>query len=95
MLKLDLAKWSQTPEDLRVAALTAAHARTRERFLALYELTQLGRGASAVACGAGRHLQTRIRWVHCDHETGPHALVFEPTGGLPPHHLSILKSLFS
>jgi transposase len=84
MLELNLAKWSQTPEDLRVAAMTADHARTRERFLALYELTQQGRGASAVARGAGRHQQTLIRWVHRYNESGPQALVFEYTGGLPP-----------
>lgn len=34
MLKLDLEKWSQTPDDLREQAMGAAHARTRERFLA-------------------------------------------------------------
>ncbi|NEX20718.1 hypothetical protein G3480_10415 [Thiorhodococcus mannitoliphagus] len=54
MLELDLAKWSQTPEDLRAEAMTAEHARTRERFLALYALTQQGRGASAAARSAGR-----------------------------------------
>jgi transposase len=84
MLELDLAKWSQTPEDLRVEATTAAHPRTRERFLALYELTQVGRGASAVARNAGRHLQTLIRWVHRYNESGPQALVFAHTGGIPP-----------
>lgn len=84
MLKLDLVKWSQTPEDLRREAMTAEHARTRERFLALYELTQLGRGASAIARHAGRHLQTLIRWVHRYNETGPSALAFDHTGGIPP-----------
>jgi hypothetical protein len=44
MLKLDLTTWSQTPEDRREAAMNAAHTRTRERFLALYELTQQERG---------------------------------------------------
>ena len=84
MLELDLVKWNQTAEDLRVEAMTATHERTRERFLALYELTQQGRGASAVARGAGRHLQTLIRWVHRYNATGPQALVFAHTGGIPP-----------
>lgn len=84
MLELDLAKWSQTPEDLRMEAMTGAHERTRERFLALYELTQQGRGASAIARAAGRHPQTLIRWVHRYNEAGPQALVFEHTGGVSP-----------
>lgn len=83
MIKLDLAKWNQTPEDLREAAMTAPHARTRERFLALYELTQQGRGASAMARRVGRHLQTLLRWAHRYHEAGPQALAFEHTGGVP------------
>jgi transposase len=84
MLELDLVKWNQTAEDLRFEAMTATHERTRERFLALYELTQQGRGASAVARSAGRHLQTLIRWVHRYNATGPQALVFAHTGGIPP-----------
>ena len=84
MLKLDLTKWNQTPDDLREAAMNAPHPRTRERFLALYELTQQGRGASAIARRVGRHLQTLIRWAHQYNEDGPQALVFEHTGGIPP-----------
>ena len=84
MLKLDLAKWNQTPDDLRQEAMNAPHARTRERFLALYELTQQGRGASAIARRVGRHLQTLIRWAHRYNEAGPQALMFEHTGGVPP-----------
>jgi len=84
MLKLDLAKWNQVPDDLREEAMNAPHARTRERFLALYELTQQGGGATAMARLVGRHLQTLIRWVHRYNAAGPHALVFEHTGGVPP-----------
>lgn len=84
MVKLNLAQWNQTPEDLREEAMGAAHVRTRERFLALYDLTQQGRGASAVARATGRHLQTLIRWVHRYNEAGPQALTFEHTGGVPP-----------
>ena len=84
MLKVDLAKWNQTADDLREAALTAPHARTRERFFALYELTQQGRGATAVARRLGRHLQTLIRWVHRYNAEGPAALEFVRTGGVSP-----------
>ncbi|WP_006788713.1 hypothetical protein [Thiorhodospira sibirica] len=55
MLKVDLAKWNQTADDLREAALTAPHARTRERFFALYELTQQDRGATGHHPGRSRY----------------------------------------
>ncbi|EXJ16151.1 helix-turn-helix domain-containing protein [Imhoffiella purpurea] len=84
MLVLDLAKWNQTPDDLRKEAMHAPHPRTRERFLALYELARQRRGASSVARATGRHLQTLIRWVHRYNDAGPQALVFEHTGGVPP-----------
>ena len=84
MLKLDLAKWNQTAEDLRDEALTAAHARTRERFLALYELTQQGHGVTAIARGTTHHAQTLMRWVHWYNEAGPDGVVFQHTGGLTP-----------
>ena len=59
------------------------HPRTRERFLALYELAQQGHGASAMARRVGRHLQTLIRWAHLYNEAGPHALVFAHISGVP------------
>src|SRR5215211_4037189 len=40
MLRVDHARWGQTAEDLRRLATSAPHLRTRERFLALYEVTQ-------------------------------------------------------
>lgn len=58
MLTLDLAKWQQTPEDLRQLSLISEHPRTRERFLALYELTQQQQGASLIARRTERHPQT-------------------------------------
>ena len=39
MLRVDYARWGQTPEDLRHLALSAPHARTRERALALFDIT--------------------------------------------------------
>ena len=84
MLTLDLAKWDQTADDLRQEAMNAPHPRTRERFLALYDLAHQGRGASSVARAAGRHLQTLIRWVHRYNEAGPSALAFDHTGGVSP-----------
>jgi hypothetical protein len=84
MLTLDFAKWDQSADDLRQEAMNAPHPRTRERFLALYDLACQGQGASAVARATGRHLQTLIRWVHRYNASGPLALTFEHTGGVSP-----------
>ena len=43
-MRIDTERWKQTIEDLRDAAYRSEHARTRERFLALYEIA---RGPSA------------------------------------------------
>jgi Homeodomain-like domain len=83
VLRVDYARWGGTAEDLRHVALSAPHARTRERALALYEITQ-GSCATRVAACTGRHPQTVMDWVHAYNERGPDALVFRRTGGRPP-----------
>src|SRR5215203_1866658 len=62
VLRLDCTRWGGTAEDLRHVALSAPHARTRERALALYEITQ-GSCATRVAARTGRH--PRPLWVGC------------------------------
>ena len=64
-------------------ALSAPHARTRERALALYEITQ-GSCATRVAACIGRHPQTVMGWVHAYNAQGPDALAFRRTDGRPP-----------
>jgi hypothetical protein len=49
MLLLDHARWGQTPEDVRRLAMSAPHRHTRERFLALHEITRQSGGATRVA----------------------------------------------
>jgi transposase len=83
MLRVDHEHWSQTPADLRHLALSACHARSRERFLALYDITQ-GACASAVAERTGRHPQTVMEWLHSYNENGPEALLYQRSGGRPP-----------
>ena len=83
MIRVDYARWSQTPEGLRSLALSAPHARTRERALALFEITQ-GRCATRVAARTGRHPQTVLGWVHAHNAHGPDALAFRRTGGRRP-----------
>ena len=41
MIKVNYNKWNQTPQILRKEAIQANHRRTRERLLALYEITQV------------------------------------------------------
>jgi len=83
VLRVDYARWGGTADDLRHVALSAPHAHTRERALALYEITQ-GSCATRVAACTGRHPQTVMDWVHAYNERGPDALVFRRTGGRPP-----------
>ena len=83
MLRVEYARWGQSPEDLRHLAMSAPHARTRERALALYEITQ-GSCATRVAVRTGRHPQTVMGWVHAYNAQGPDALGFRRTGGRPP-----------
>ena len=64
MLSVDHARWNQTPEDLRRLAMSAPHHRTRERFLALHDITRASRGATQVAMRTGRHPQTVMGWLH-------------------------------
>ena len=72
-----------TPADLRRLAMSASHPRTRERFLALYEITQES-CATRVAAQACRHPQTVMEWLHLYNIRGPAALTYQRTGGRPP-----------
>ena len=83
MFRVEYARWGQSPEDLRSLALSAPHARTRERALALFEITQ-GRCATRLAGRTGRHPQTVMGWVHAYNQGGPDALAFRRTGGRRP-----------
>ena len=60
MLRVDYERWNQSPEELRRLAMGAEHARTRERFLALYEITQTS-CATRVAESGERNAQTVMK----------------------------------
>ena len=81
MLRVDHARWGQTPTDLRRLAMSASHPRTRERFLALYEITQES-CATRIAERTHRHPQTVLEWLHLYNTRGPEALAYQRTG--PP-----------
>jgi hypothetical protein len=82
MLRVDHDRWGQTQTDLREMALNAGHARSRERFLALYDMAE-GACATQVAARTGRHRQTVMGWLHAYNEHGPEALTYQRTGGRP------------
>ena len=90
MIRVDCARWGQTPDDLRHLALSAPHARTRERALALFDITQ-HRCATQVAGRTGRRAHTVLGWVHAYNAQGPDALTFRRTGGRRPFFARTVK----
>lgn len=83
VLRVEPERWDQRSEDLRDLAVTAPHARSRERFLALYEMS-VGSSATGVAVRIGRHPQSVMQWVHLYNAGGPDAVSYRRTGGRPP-----------
>src|SRR5215831_7510948 len=84
MIKVEMAKWRQTVEDLRRASLRETHPRSRERFQALYLIASGQLNATACAAHIGRQDETVLRWVHLYNRHGPDALTYRPTGGRAP-----------
>jgi hypothetical protein len=83
VIRVDGARWGQTPADLRHLALNAPQARTCERALALFDITQ-HRCATQVAMRTGRQAHTVLGWVQAYNAQGPDALTFRRTGGRRP-----------
>ena len=94
MLRVDHDRWGQTQTDLRELALNAAHARSRERFLALHDIAE-GACATQVAARTGRHPQTVMGWLRAYNDHGPEALTYQRTGGRPPFVQRLLPRLAS
>jgi Helix-turn-helix domain len=84
MVRIDLAKWGQTLEDLRCGALHAAHPRSRERFQALYLIASGQFNATTCAAHIGRQDETVLAWMHRYNAHGPDALNYRRTGGHAP-----------
>jgi transposase len=84
MVGVEFAKWGQTLEDLRRASLAAAHARSRERFQALYLIASGQFNATTCAAHIGRQDETVLDWVHRYNQQGPDALAYRRTGGRTP-----------
>ena len=84
MVRVEMAKWGQTLEDLRLASVQAAHRRSRERFQALYLLASGRYNATTCAAHIGRQDETVLGWVHRYNEHGPDSLTYRRTGGRAP-----------
>jgi hypothetical protein len=84
MIQPELSKWDQTLDDLRQLATDSEHARTRERFLALYMIASGQSNATQWAKEIGREDESVMNWVHTYNERGPDALPYRRTGGNAP-----------
>src|SRR5689334_3635107 len=84
MARVAMAKWGQTPEDLRRASVQATHRRSRERFQALYLIASGRFNATTCAAHIGRQDETVLAWVHRYNERGPDAMTYRRTGGRAP-----------
>ena len=84
MIRVEMAKWGQTLDDLRRASVHTPHRRSRERFQALYLIASGRFNATACAAHIGRQDETVLGWVHRYNEQGPDALTYRRTGGRPP-----------
>jgi len=88
MIRVEMAKWGQRLEDLRLASLQAAHPRSRERFQALYLIASGRFNATTCAAHIGRQDETVLGWVHRYNASGPDALCYRRSGGRSPLFLS-------
>jgi hypothetical protein len=82
VLHVDPGKWQQTIGDLLRLARDSGHPRTRERFLALYQVATGQWSASGWAEETERRRSTVLGWVETYNERGPEAIVYRRTGGV-------------
>ena len=83
-IRPDLEGWQLDLAGVRSRMYLAPTPRERERWHALWLLCR-GLTASATAQALGRDAHTIGRWAAAFGEGGPAALIFEQTGGSPPH----------
>lgn len=84
MIRPDPERWNQTPADLSRLAVSAPHPRTRERFLALFQIASGQTNATQWAAAFGRCHESVMAWVHIYNDRGPDALTYRRTGGSAP-----------
>jgi hypothetical protein len=84
MVRVEMARWGQTLEDLRRVSVAAMHRRSRERFQALYLIASGRFNTTTGAAHIRRQDETVLGWVHRYHAHGPDALIYRRTGGRAP-----------
>ena len=82
-IKEFLERWEMDVPGVRRRMILAPVPRERERWYALWLLTQ-GWTAQATAEALERDSHTIGRWLAAFGEVGPAALIFEQSGGSPP-----------
>ena len=92
MIRPDFAKWGQSPDEIYQLSLKAGHARSRERFQALYMIGTQQVNATEWAQQIGRKNQTVMGWVHQYNEQGPQRVHYQRTGGRPPFLANLRKT---
>lgn len=84
MVRPETDKWGQSVSELRRMSTEAEHARTRERYLALYMIASRQSSATAWAKETSRTKETVLGWIHTYNRGGPEALTYRRTGGRSP-----------
>lgn len=84
MIRPNFTKWNQSSDDFRRLATEAEHVRTRERFLALYQIATGQFNATQWAVQIGRCHESVMGWVHTYNQDGPESLIYRRTGGRAP-----------
>ncbi|MEZ6141438.1 MAG: helix-turn-helix domain-containing protein [Zavarzinella sp.] len=84
MIRPNITKWNQTTDDLRRLALESEHPRTRERFMALYQIALGHTNATAYAAEIGRCDDMLLNWVHKYNNHGPDALIYRVLAAVSP-----------
>ena len=84
MVRPDFAKWNQTADDVLRLAREAEHARSRERYMALYAIGSKQSNANLWAKATGRENETILGWIHQYNDGGPTAVAYRHSGGRTP-----------
>ncbi len=84
MIRPDFDKWGQSLTEIRQLGIEAEHARSRERYQALYMIGSGQSNATQWAKEIGRNQRTVLEWVHRYNEVGPSGLEYRHSGGRRP-----------
>jgi transposase len=84
MVKPNFAKWGQSIDEIRTLGIEASHARSRERFQALYMIGSKLKSAYQWALEINRQPRTVLNWLHIYNDKGPKATHYQSSGRCAP-----------